>query len=214
MSRMITHRADDEPSRALAKADPLLGELIERAGRLSIGPIERGFPVIARSIVAQQLSEKAAFAIWNRLNERVGVTPQAIAEASPSELRSLGLSARKIEYLTDIARATLAGDIDWDGLEDLSDEDVIERLVELRGIGRWSAEMYLIFGLDRQDVLALDDMGVRASAGRMLGLGRTATREELAERGERWRPYRSVASLWLWADTPWRPAEASAHSGS
>ncbi len=198
--RMLVLDAHDAPSRALTKADPLLGALIDRIGHFERGPIESGFPVIVRSIVGQQLSEKVAPIIWGRIVQRIGTTPDAIARATPDDLRGCGLSARKTEYLQGVARATLAGDIDWDALEAEPDEEVISRLTHLRGIGRWTAEMYLIFSLGRPDVLALDDFGVRASAGKMLGLGRPATRQELADRGERWRPYRSIASLWLWAD--------------
>lgn len=196
----VTYAAEDPVSKQLAAADPQLGALIDRIGEVSIGPLEGGFGVIARSIVSQQLSEKAASTIWGRVHDRVGVTPEAIEAAPPGVLRKAGLSGRKVEYLTDLARATLAGDIDWDGIAALDDEAAIEQLVALRGVGRWTAEMYLIFALGRPDVLALDDMGVRASAGRMMGLGRSATRDELAERGESWRPHRSAASLWLWRD--------------
>jgi len=199
-TRMLKMSADDAPSRALAAADPELGALIDRVGSIERGPYDTGFPVIARSIVAQQLSEKVAPKIWARVVENVGITPEALAAASPQELRDCGLSWRKVEYLQGIARATLAGEIDWDGLGSLPDEEVIADLSRLRGVGRWTAEMYLIFALGRPDVLALDDLGVRISAGKMMGLGRAATREELAERGELWRPYRSMASLWLWAN--------------
>ena len=199
-TRMLVLDRDDATSRALAVADPALGVLIDRVGHVERGPYETGFVVVARSIVAQQLSEKVAPVIWGRVVERVGVSPEAIATAAFEDLRACGLSGRKVEYLQGIARATLAGEIDWDGLEALSDEEVIADLTRLRGVGRWTAEMYLIFALGRPDVLALDDLGVRISAGRVLGLGRAATRDELAERGELWRPYRSTASLWLWAD--------------
>ncbi len=197
--RMLVLDARDKPSRALAKADPVLGALIDRVGHFERGPAANGFPVIIRSVVGQQLSEKVAPIIWGRVAERIGTTPDAITRATPDDLRGAGLSARKTEYLQGIARATLAGEIDWDSLESLPDEEVIAELTKLRGVGRWTAEMYLIFSLGRPDVLALDDLGVRASAGRMLDLGRTATREEVAGRGELWRPYRSTASLWLWA---------------
>ena len=199
-TRMLVLDPDDATSRALAAADPALGALIDRVGHVERGPYETGFAVVARSIVAQQLSEKVAPIIWGRVVERVGVSPEAIAAAAFEDLRACGLSGRKVEYLQGIACATLAGEIDWDGLEALLDEEVIADLTRLRGVGRWTAEMYLIFALGRPDVLALDDLGVRISAGRVLGLGRAATRDELAERGERWRPYRSTASLWLWAD--------------
>lgn len=196
---MLEMSADDAPSRALAAADTRLGAVIDRVDSIRREPYETGFPVIARSIVAQQLSEKVAPIIWGRVVERIGISPEQLAEASVEDLRSCGLSGRKVEYLQGIARATLAGEIDWDSLAALSDEEVIDELTRLRGVGRWTAEMYLIFALGRPDVLALDDLGVRISAGKMLGLGRAATREELAERGELWRPYRSTASLWLWA---------------
>ena len=199
-TRTLEMSSSDATSLALAAADPELGALIDRVGEIRRGPYETGFPVVARSIVAQQLSEKVAPIIWGRVVERVGITPEALAEASVEELRGCGLSGRKVEYLQGIARATSAGEIDWAGLASLPDEEVIAELTKLRGVGRWTAEMYLIFALGRPDVLALDDLGVRISAGRMLGLGRAATREELAERGELWRPYRSTASLWLWAD--------------
>ncbi len=201
-TRMLEMTADDAPSRALAAADPLLGVLIDRVGSIRRGPYETGFPVLARSIVAQQLSEKVAPIIWGRVVERIGVSASQLAEASVDDLRACGLSGRKVEYLQGIARATLAGALDWESLDSLSDDEVIAELISLRGVGRWTAEMYLIFALGRPDVLALDDLGVRISAGRMLGLGRAATRDELAERSELWRPYRSTASLWLWADQP------------
>jgi DNA-3-methyladenine glycosylase II len=199
VSRTISISSSDAASRALAAADPQLGALIDRIGSLERGPLSSGFPVMARSIVGQQLSEKVAPKIWARVVESAGETPEAIAAADFDTLRAAGLSGRKIEYLQGIAAATLSGDLDWDALADLDDEAVIARLTALRGVGRWTAEMYLIFALGRPDVLALDDYGVRASAGRLAGLERPMTREELAQRGELWRPYRSVASLWLWA---------------
>jgi DNA-3-methyladenine glycosylase II len=200
MLRAITYTAEDAPSRALAAADPQLGALIDRVGRVDGSFGGGGFSVIARSIVSQQLSEKAASTIWARVAEQVGTSPEALADAADGALRAAGLSGRKVEYLQGIARATVAGDINWSGLEALTDDEVIEILVGLRGVGRWTAEMYLIFALGRLDVLALDDLGLRKSAGRVMGLGRAASREELGQRGQLWKPLRSVASLWLWGD--------------
>ncbi len=200
MPSTITYTCDDAPSRALAQADPELGALIDRVRRVD-APFEGGgFAVIARSIVSQQLSEKAASTIWGRVAEQVGTSPDLLASASVDTLRATGLSGRKVEYLQAIARCTLAGEIDWERLDSLEDDAVIAELVRLRGVGPWTAEMYLIFALGRPDVLALDDMGLRGSAGTMMGLGRSATRDELEARGERWRPWRSVASLWLWGN--------------
>jgi DNA-3-methyladenine glycosylase II len=200
MPDTITYTADDAPSRALATSDPQLGALIDRVGRVDGSFRGGGFSVIARSIVSQQLSEKAASTIWGRVAQNVGTSPEALADADVAALRAAGLSGRKVEYLQAIARSTLAGEIGWDGLETLDDEAVIAELVSLRGVGRWTAEMYLIFALGRLDVLAVDDLGLRNSAGKAMGLGRPATREELDERGQLWKPWRSVASLWLWAD--------------
>ena len=200
MPQAITYTADDVPSRALALADPQLGALIDRVGRVGGSFGGGGFSVIARSIVSQQLSEKAASTIWGRVAEQVGTSPESLAGADADALRAAGLSGRKVEYLQGIARCTLAGEIDWNGLEAMTDDEVIEVLVGLRGVGRWTAEMYLIFALGRLDVLALDDLGLRKSAGRVLGLGRPASRDELGERGQIWKPWRSVASLWLWGD--------------
>lgn len=200
MPHTLRYTASDAPSRALAKADPELGVLIDRVGEVEIVVTGGGFEVMAQSIVWQQVSAKAGASIWTRLSREVGTTAEAIAGAPHDALRSAGLSNRKAEYIADIARATLAGDIDWDALESLGDEAVIDALVPLRGVGRWTAEMYLIFALGRPDVLALDDFGLRSSAGRMAGMGRPMSRKELAARGERWRPWRTAACLWLWAD--------------
>lgn len=200
MVRTLLHTAGDGPSRHLAAADPQLGAVIDRLGEVRVDVSGGGFEVMAESIVSQQLSAKAAATIWRKLTGSVGSSAPELAAATHEALRAAGLSNRKAEYVHGIAQATVAGDIDWDALEDLDDEDVIAALVPLRGVGRWTAEMYLIFALGRPDVLAVDDYGVRGSAGRMAGLGVPMGRDELAARGELWRPWRSAASLWLWAD--------------
>lgn len=200
MPRILRHTSDDAPSRALAAVDPELGMLIDRLAVVEIEVTGGGFEVMAESIVSQQLSVKAAATIWRKLAEQVGTSAADLAHAPHEALRQAGLSTRKAEYVGDIARATVSGDIDFDALDHLDDEAVIETLVRLRGVGRWTAEMYLLFALGRPDVLALDDLGIRVSAGRMAGLGGPMPREVLEARGELWRPWRSTASLWLWAD--------------
>ncbi len=200
MPTTLRYTAQDDPSRALAVADPELGALIDRIGEVEVPVSGGGFEVMAESIVWQQLSAKAGQTIWRRLAKSVGATADELAGASHEGLRAAGLSNRKAEYVAGIARATLAGEIDWGALEELDDEAVITALLPLRGVGRWTAEMYLIFALGRPDVLALDDFGIRSSAGRLVGLARPLERHELLERGERWRPWRTAASLWLWAD--------------
>lgn len=189
----------DAISRQLAAADPVLGLHIERVGQVKVAPPEDPFVTLARSIVAQQLSDKIATTIWHRVLEVAQPTPEALASVDPDALRAAGLSGSKVDYIQGIARAFVDGEIDADALELASDDEVIAELTKLRGVGRWTAEMYLIFALRRPDVLALDDYGVRLSAGRMLGLDGALPRAELAERAERWRPHRTAASLWLWA---------------
>lgn len=192
--------ADSDGSRALADADAELGALIARVQRVEVAPPSDPFEELIGSIVAQQLSDKVARTIWGRLIAVAEPTPAAVAAASFDDLRAVGLSRSKVDYIQGIAEAVLAGDIDLAALGELSDEEAIARLIELRGVGRWTAEMFLIFALRRPDVLAVDDHGIRDSAGRMAGLERAFSREELSRRGERWRPHRTSASLWLWAD--------------
>lgn len=196
LPRLLT--PDEPASRALAVADPALGALIERVCRVEVPVPQAPFRELVSSIVGQQLSAKAAATIWKRMLLAVDPTPEALAVADTETLRAAGLSRAKTEYVQGIARAVLSGEIDLEALAHADDEQVIAQLTRLRGVGRWTAEMHLIFALGRPDVLALDDLGVRASAGRMLGLDRAATRDELAQRGELWRPHRSTASLWLW----------------
>jgi len=192
--------ADSDSSIALASADPDLGVLIARVGTVKLPAPGDPFEELVGSIVAQQLSDKAARTIWSRVIAVAEPTAAGFASADFDDLRGAGLSRSKAEYVQGIARAVLAGEIDLTDLSDVADEEAIERLISLRGVGRWTAEMFLIFALRRPDVLAVDDLGIRDSAGRMAGLERAFTREELAARGEGWRPHRTAASLWLWAD--------------
>jgi DNA-3-methyladenine glycosylase II len=198
MAHTIRYRSDDAPSRALAAADPALGAVIDRVGSIEFGPFGEPFEVLAHSIVSQQLAGAAAARIWARFREQVGVAPEAVAAASDEELRAVGLSGRKAEYVHGLAAAALERDPDLDALESLSDDEVMERLTALRGIGPWTAHMFLMFGLGRPDVLALDDYGIRLAVGRLQGLGGPASPAQVAEAAERWRPYRSVALLYLW----------------
>lgn len=195
---IVTLSPDSPASRALANADPRLGELIRAVGELRRTRRSDRFHALARAIVGQQLSVKAAATIWSRV-ERLGeLTPQAILAAEDSALRGAGLSGRKTEYLRDLAARVLDGRLDLHAIDAHDDEQVIAEVSAVRGIGRWTAEMFLIFSLDRPDVLALDDAGLLRAAGWLFGLGRSATAEELAQAGEAWRPYRSTASLYLW----------------
>ena len=196
-----TPRFDDASIeiRTLRAADPRLAAVIDELGPLDLAPSDDPFRSLAESIVYQQLSLKAASTIWRRFEALTCVTPGDIAGLAVEDMRAVGLSGQKSRYLKDLADAVLTGRIDLDALDVLDDEAVIEEVTLVKGIGRWTAEMFLIFSLGRPDVLALDDAGLLCSAGWLLGHGRPATREEFAEAGEVWRPYRSVASLYLWA---------------
>lgn len=196
--------------RALIEADPMLGTLIEEIGPLSVAERERrrsverpqdAFGALVRTIVGQQLSTRAARTIHARL---LGVfdgktpTPRELAAASEKDLRAAGLSGRKVTYLRDLATHVLDGSLELDRLTELSDEAVIEEIVAVRGLGRWSAEMFLIFHLARPDVISGGDLGIRRAIQLAYGLDAMPTPDEVVERAERWRPHRSLASLYLW----------------
>jgi len=198
VAHTIRYRSDDAASQALALADPALGAVIDRVGSFEFGPFGEPFEVLVHSIVSQQLAMAAAARIWSRFRELIGVTPEAVQAASDEELRAVGLSGRKAEYVRGLATAALERDPDLDALGKLSDDEVTERLTAVRGVGPWTAHMFLMFGLRRPDVLALDDFGIRSAVGRLLGLGGPASPAQVTEAAERWRPYRSVALLYLW----------------
>lgn len=189
---------DRTPEEHLTASDPLMASLIERLGVMEHPTPREPFIALARSIVSQQLSTQAAGTIWLRLNAQGPMVPERLLSAEEDELRSAGLSRAKVSYLRDLSARVLDGRLDLDALAPLEDEAVIAEVTQVKGIGRWSAEMFLIFSLARPDVLALDDAGLLRAAGWLLGLGRSATAAELAEVGEKWRPYRSTASLYLW----------------
>jgi DNA-3-methyladenine glycosylase II len=198
----LRYTADDSVSRALAEADPRLGAIIDRVGGVSFDPIEADdpFTAVIRGIVGQQLSDKAASTIFNRLKDRVGITPRALAEADTVDLRAAGLSGRKSEYVAAAGAAVASGELDLNALESLPDDEVEARLTSIRGVGPWTAHMYLLFALRRPDVIAPGDLGIRQATGRLLGLGRPATPSEVLTASEAWRPYRSAATLYLYRE--------------
>jgi DNA-3-methyladenine glycosylase II len=191
----------------LAAADPAMAKLIERLGERSVTTRRRGAPkpdaygALLRTVVAQQVSSHAARAIHGRVLEAFGgktPTPKQILAADESVLRGAGLSGRKVEYIRDLAAHIENGELELDRLDELSDEEVISEIVAIRGFGRWSAEMFLIFHLERPDVLAGDDMGIRKAVQLLDGLERMPSPKQVLEIGERWRPHRSLASIYLW----------------
>jgi DNA-3-methyladenine glycosylase II len=196
--------------KALAAADPTMAALIERLGKLDIATRLRrrkeerpadAYGALLRAIVGQQLSTKAARTIYLRVLDLFGGTtpsPEQLLEASEEDLRGCGLSGRKTEYVRDLARHVLGGELELDRLPDLEDEQVIEEIVAVRGLGRWTAEMFLLFHLQRPDVLSGGDLGIRKAIQIEYGLEEMPTPTRVMEIGEPWRPHRSLASLYLW----------------
>lgn len=196
----------------LSRRDPVLGEAIRQ-----IGPLERAmmpdlFQALAHSIVGQQITDKTARTVWGRLEALCGgVTPAAIAAQSEEALRSCGMSQRKVMYLQGAAAAALEGTLAAAHLAPLSDEEVVRQLTALPGVGRWTAEMLMLFSLGRPDVVSFGDLAIRRGIMRLYGLSQL-TRKEFKTLRARWSPYGSVASFYLWAvahDERW--ADSSIH---
>jgi len=197
---------NDEAVEHLRSADDTLRELIDSIGPLDMEARMRGRPTdpygaLLRSIVGQQLSTKAARTIYERLIAIFGdrpPTPQELLDADPEEVRAAGLSRPKVSYLRSLAEHVLSGDLELERLDELSDEDVAREITGVKGLGQWTADMFLIFHLGRPDVLPVGDLGVRRAVERAYGLEIIPRPEDLEALGERWRPYRSLASLYLW----------------
>jgi len=196
------------PRQAEAKlrlADPKLGRLIDRIGPLGVHPFFakekiNPFGALAHSITHQQLGNAAAEAIHGRLKKTLGgrVSAARLLEAKPEALRAAGLSGGKVKSLKDLAARTLDGTVPTYGkMLALSDDEIVERLTSVHGIGRWTVEM-LLLKLSRPDVLPAGDLGIRRGFGLVFGDGELAPPKDILLRGERWRPYRSVASFYLW----------------
>jgi DNA-3-methyladenine glycosylase II len=209
MASAVTARAPaywPRAKRALRQADPVLASIIARHPRGFLVPRGDPFTTLGRAIVGQQISVKAAAAVWERLRGACpDFTPRAVLRRRPTTLRACGLSERKVEYLRDLAGHFQREHLTDALLQGLTDEDVIERLTAVRGIGRWTAEMFLIFNLLRPDVLPLYDLGfLKAVSVHYLDgepLERLASREgraRIARLAQNWAPWRSVATWYLW----------------
>lgn len=182
----------------LRDSDPVLAEVMDRTdGDPDLGGGDP-FPSLCMSIVYQQLSGASASAIWERFLDLVGgePTPSAVLSLSEDEMEEIGLSRQKRDYLKSLASECSSG-LDLDGLDGLDDEEVIERLTEIRGIGDWTARMFLMFTLGREDVFPIGDLGIRRSMAELYGIDRD-DREALEEIAEKWRPYRSFGSWYIW----------------
>ncbi len=192
----------------LAQADPGMAELVARYAGLGLGSRGDPFSTLARSIVGQQISVKAADAVWARLLGAVErIVPEAVLAVDAQTLSASGLSRRKVEYLTDLADHFVRGRLQPERWAERDDTEIIAELTAVRGIGRWTAEMFLIFNLMRPDVFPLDDIGLqRAICLRYFG-GERQSPKVLAGFGERWRPWRTVATWYLWRSLDPVPVE-------
>jgi len=194
---------ESEALRHLAEVDPVLRGLI---APFAPPPLERDprlFRTLVSAIVSQQLSGAGAAAILRRVEalfpEAMGVNPAGLAALEDEALRGAGLSRAKVTALKDLAAHVMDGRLDLEGMDTLSDDEVIAALVAVRGIGRWTAEMFLIFSLGRPDVLPVDDYGVRNAVKRAYGLAELPNKRELTAIAASWHPHCSVASLLLWS---------------
>jgi DNA-3-methyladenine glycosylase II len=190
--------------RHLMRVDPVMGAIVKARGAcgLSKRSPELLLRSLTRALVAQQLSVKAADTIFKRflaLFPKDFPPPEAILGVPPARLRDIGMSWRKAEYLHDLCRRTLDGSLPVERLDGMSDEEVMTTLTAVKGIGRWTAEMILIFQLGRPDILPVDDVGLLRAAKQVYGLRRPPTAKQFTRMGEKWRPYRSIACWYLWA---------------
>jgi DNA-3-methyladenine glycosylase II len=189
--------------RLLARRDPVLRELMRAQGPCGLAARQHAdpFKALIRAIVGQQLSAKAAATIFARFEALFDAFPDAsqVLSVSDERLRAVGLSSQKLGYLRDLCSRIVQGELPLDVLDRMDDEAVIERLTQVKGIGRWTAEMFLIFRLQRPDVLPLGDLGILKAVQRAYKLRKTPSPDRLTRIGEAWRPYRSVACWYLWA---------------
>jgi DNA-3-methyladenine glycosylase II len=195
--------------RALARRDPVMAAIMRAHPKIFL--VRRGEPfmTLARAIVGQQISVKAAQSVWDRVVACVGgeVSPQTVLGRQRPVLRACGLSDRKTEYICDLAQHFANGSIHVHRWPEMSDEEIIAELVEVRGIGRWTAEMFLIFSLLRPDVFPLDDLGLQKGIRVAYFSNRKVALSTMRRIGERWRPWRSVATWYLWRSLDPVPVE-------
>jgi DNA-3-methyladenine glycosylase II len=204
---LVTPAYWGDACRHLSKRDRVMRKLIVDHGSAGLQSRGDAFTTLARSIVGQQISVKSAKSVWERLVVALGGTPEAErAPLSPSvmlskstdELRQAGLSARKVEYVFDLARHFAEGRVHAGQWQEMEDEAIIDELIGIRGIGRWTAEMFLIFYLMRPNVLPLDDLGLIKGISQSYFSGEPVSRAEARDIAEAWSPYRTVGTWYLW----------------
>lgn len=183
----------------LSARDPLLGGVIRRVGFIERTVEEDVFSAVVHHIIGQQISMKAQETVWRRLQELLGeVTPETLAEANAEAVKGCGMTYRKAEYICDFAQKVRSGAFDVEALRKMEDGEAVKALSTLRGVGEWTAEMLLLFCLRRSDVLSYGDLGIRRGMMNLYGWD-TMTKAQFEECRERYSPYGSVASFYLWA---------------
>lgn len=197
-----------QATRELAATDPVLRKLIKNSRGLTLRSRGDAFNTLARSIVGQQISVKAAQSVWNRLLATVAeMHPEIVRKHDAEVLRACGLSRGKVVYLHDLAHHFAEGKLSVDRWEAMSNDELIEELTRIRGIGRWTAEMFLIFYMMRPDVLPVDDIGLQNAVSRNYYKGRPLSRKQLVKFAKRWEPWRSVATWYMWRSLDPLPVE-------
>jgi DNA-3-methyladenine glycosylase II len=199
----VTPREYSRAQALLRRNDPALAVLIRRHGPCGLADALRAdhFTALVRAIIFQQLSTKAASTIYGRvlsLMPASAFTPDALTALPESEFRRAGVSRQKATYLRDLCDKVASGEVQLDGVETLDDEGVIAALTKVKGVGRWTAEMFLMFRLQRPDVLPVGDLGIQTAVQRVYRLRARPTPDRLRSLADRWRPYRSVACWYLW----------------
>ena len=197
-----------QATRELTAGDPVMRKLVAQSKGLTLRSRGDAFNTLARSIVGQQISVKAAQSVWNKLLAAVPeMHPEAVRGHHPDALRACGLSRGKVVYLHDLAHHFAEGKLSVDRWARMSDDELITELTQVRGIGRWTAEMFLIFYMMRPNILPLDDIGLQNAVSRLYYKGRPLTRKQLTRFAKRWEPWRSVATWYMWRSLDPVPVE-------
>lgn len=193
-------RTEPDINNELILLDPVLKKIINACGPLEVELSTDYFSFLSRSIIGQQLSNKVAFVIWNRLLSLMDgePSPQKLISLEDEKLREIGVSYSKIGYLKNLSSAVLNNEICLENLEGIENEEIVKNLTKVKGIGQWTAEMFLIFCLGRRDVFSLGDGGLQRSIKWLYRLDEVPKRKQLMQISEKWKPYRTFASLYLW----------------
>lgn len=193
-------RTEPDINNELILLDPVLKKIINACGPLEVELSTDYFSFLSRSIIGQQLSNKVAFVIWNRLLSLMDgePSPKKLISLEDEKLREIGVSYSKIGYLKNLSSAVLNNEICLDNLDGIENEEIVKNLTKVKGIGQWTAEMFLIFCLGRRDVFSLGDGGLQRSIKWLYRLDEVPKRKQLMQISEKWKPYRTFASLYLW----------------